>query len=988
MKRLLFLFCLFAFSLVTIENAPAGFVRKFVLGIPFGNLNQLPFPRDLIGYYDTLAVSQYTVIDKSPSGEHTAIDGQYLTIEPGQTITGLDDSASITSHGGTATVSLLSGTLSCSGGGTLFDIVLDNGTVYTCGESTGDYIYPATADEPIGTLVGFSDDWDSSPLTGHSWNSESYTLADGTQYFDNLFANAVPTGVFLPATYTVYQADEHDTFTQDVVITGTGAEETDYIVQLNLHHGSFVGDITEADVFLNGKSRTDFNDVRFYDGETELQYYRYSYGNYEIISDDSNVGRKAAHYGPDGAIYNEDDVGVYKIVDNTGKKYIYDYGEVVFVDSQGNVFVVKNNILYKTPDSGLTWSAVMDMTAISGIIIPHSGFVEDSSGNLYFGRYQYAFEVKIYKSEDWGDTWSDITPEGYEENRHVHGLHVDSNQTPEAIYASIDTPPVIVKTTDGGETWTEIPNAPCSDDFNQMISGPGYRLVGGEASSYNTPAICRSEDDITWVPVLDVEQTIMGMQRFNDAIYAFGSSSEEDWGYATVWRSIDEGLTWEAIWVGKYLVPSTISSGLRYPTPPGTPHNETEEQIQIGATPREGYYKNSRLYDGGDHYSGIFYIKIPTLPADGMILSIKTGQGSETTSNSGILPDGIFTVREKVGESDPLHRGKANIVTVTNTGKAKKNLTVTGYAHQFNGVTGKGLLATPVVLSGDWAIRVRFRVDNLSENRSIIGGDNSTEGVLWVKTAKTTAMYINATNTAVMGATVFEPDRDYEIYIKREGSIITYLQKDLTNGTEVSNFMEGIDTSDVTLRYIGDYGSYEWAGVIPRITIYNANGNIQHDWILETGPASQGVFYDVVGGNHATMVDLPETVTTDYCLGSYLFENGFELSGTTYIPAVSDSTSAAGNALTNGPGVLSDDTPVTLAVTSCTEISNADADDELWTTAATGVPKQVVPSDLLDMAGDITWSSSSIRRWEAAIYGDIDANQETKIDSYFSRRYP
>ncbi len=114
--------------------------------------------------------------DLSTTATHEATPGISLYIDVTYSITfaGMDAEVTIVSHGGTATVSLSSGTLTCSVAGSLFDILLSDGTFYACNQNTGNKILPNENGDIEGVLVGFTldDDWIESALYGSTKHNE------------------------------------------------------------------------------------------------------------------------------------------------------------------------------------------------------------------------------------------------------------------------------------------------------------------------------------------------------------------------------------------------------------------------------------------------------------------------------------------------------------------------------------------------------------------------------------------------------------------------------------------------------------------------------------------------------------------------------------------------------------------------------------------------------------------------------------------------
>ena len=140
-----------------------------------------PSASDMLVYLRSVDSTGAYLIDSKATGDYEVELGQYLAMGTVPTITfaGMDAGVTVASHSGTATVSLSSGTLSCSVAGTLYDLILSDGSVYSCGEGGSDeYIYgthPTLGAAIEGVLVGgtLPADRQESPLFGHTWSNYS-----------------------------------------------------------------------------------------------------------------------------------------------------------------------------------------------------------------------------------------------------------------------------------------------------------------------------------------------------------------------------------------------------------------------------------------------------------------------------------------------------------------------------------------------------------------------------------------------------------------------------------------------------------------------------------------------------------------------------------------------------------------------------------------------------------------------------------------------
>lgn len=407
-----------------------------------------------------------------------------------------------------------------------------------------------------------------------------------------------------------------------ISLSGTGQEETDYIVPLNIHRGAELGDSGATEVFMNGLVGTDFSGLGAYlfDG-TELEFFIASHGNHELVFDNAKTGRHNI-VAPDGKIYassvpDRGGPGVPGGVDvstDNGATWTNIYAsaaDILLVDSRGYIYIYGGNEVLRSTDGGDNWSVVLDLASVSGEV-QWEGTAEDSSGNIYIGQYQPGMTAVIRKSTDGGATFPSVWED--ESARHVHGLGIDPYTG--YIYAGIDEPAGLLRSTDDGATWEYIWDDTAAD-VNQMYFGDGFRLFcAGAGGAAEGSALTRTTDDETFTTVMPQGQAVMSIQELNGDLFAFAISYAKD-RYPKIIKSTDNGLTWETIWMSHEADDSAFS-GYEWVTAAGIPSGSSENQLLVGANSSGSItYPHARLFNGGNHYQALIYVKIPTLPADG-----------------------------------------------------------------------------------------------------------------------------------------------------------------------------------------------------------------------------------------------------------------------------------------------------------------------------------------------------------------------------------
>jgi photosystem II stability/assembly factor-like uncharacterized protein len=172
------------------------------------------------------------------------------------------------------------------------------------------------------------------------------------------------------------------------------------------------------------------------------------------------------------------------------------FRNIEFLDENIGFLGTLNQKFYKTIDGGTTWSLVTNITpnpvAICGL--------DCVGASTVYGCGTYYGPPLIIKSTDSGNTWQYIDMSAY-----ANAL-VDINFINENIgFVSGNniTGGVILKTTDGGVTWTELLNTGTNGDFVwklQVLSSNNNVLFGAvEAATPNIGRLAKSIDGgLTW----------------------------------------------------------------------------------------------------------------------------------------------------------------------------------------------------------------------------------------------------------------------------------------------------------------------------------------------------------------------------------------------------------------------------------------------------------------------------------------------------------
>jgi hypothetical protein len=234
-------------------------------------------------------------------------------------------------------------------------------------------------------------------------------------------------------------------------------------------------------------------------------------------------------------------------------------GQALTVDSRGYIHAsahggASSSGIWTSTDNGSTFTLNLDTTALA----QPGGFwsiEEDADGRLFAGYYHShaaSTGAIIYRSTngvDWTEAWDGVSET--KTARHIHGISVD--RATGYVYATVGDSgtwesPIIVRSTDHGDTWARILNS--APQMVGSVAGVGYRLFGTDVPG-SRAALYRTTDDTTYIEVLSVPLSSdclwIRIDPVTRYVYAgFGGSTATS-GTAGIWRSKDSGLTWDQV---------------------------------------------------------------------------------------------------------------------------------------------------------------------------------------------------------------------------------------------------------------------------------------------------------------------------------------------------------------------------------------------------------------------------------------------------------
>jgi hypothetical protein len=425
-------------------------------------------------------------------------------------------------------------------------------------------------------------------------------------------------GIDFDGLYQAKNAGEYHS--ENIHIDGAYAGD-DKIIILNFHKNMPKFTPANNDIFFEGKAQNNFSDVRILDSQGNfIPFDILSQGNYDILTDNTLPVNARVDTLSDGTPISSFDTNSVSIFNGTTWEVISpDCGKLVFVALGDIIYTIKNNKIYRSEAPYDTFNIVLDFS----IMDDGDGFVfqksmgQFSSGELICGRYQSAWDVKIFRSIDNGITWNLC----YETKdfQHVHGVYVDKFQNPEVGYAGFDGGGAVMRTLDKGLTWERLSGTIQSSDNVVAYAEQGFRLITGETSIVGGHSLIKTVDDVNFYPVLSNGKGYYQIQRLNNALYSGGISTNDSQG-ASIIRSIDDGETWKTVFSIGEMNEGGASDGFRHI---GKATIGGVEQILAGCQTK-GKYSSLRIFDGGDNYHAMVILKTQ-IPIEGLDIKVESG---------------------------------------------------------------------------------------------------------------------------------------------------------------------------------------------------------------------------------------------------------------------------------------------------------------------------------------------------------------------------
>ena len=260
--------------------------------------------------------------------------------------------------------------------------------------------------------------------------------------------------------------------------------------------------------------------------------------------------------------------------------------------------LVAEEYLARSTDSGATWEQRPLPGAISGYPRPEISFVSDHEGWFTSGGSPEtqcnAEVVGVWHTVDAGATWHSLGTNGVSD-RQCKGLLSFADSTHGFMDAwDPNHPPVIYRTTDGGQSWSA--SAPIPDPPGFKTVGAGFVLQPGLVHAYG-PALL--------LPAVSPDGGVQYVFRSTDggATWIYQASRPTHGGFAIVtasrWLQILPGQSVETTDAGKswhpYASDYAQAAG-------GAPDVVFADPLVGYATVRGGI---SRTVDGGGHWAAI-----------------------------------------------------------------------------------------------------------------------------------------------------------------------------------------------------------------------------------------------------------------------------------------------------------------------------------------------------------------------------------------------
>lgn len=199
--------------------------------------------------------------------------------------------------------------------------------------------------------------------------------------------------------------------------------------------------------------------------------------------------------------------------------------------------------VYKSLDGGRNWTS---LSGIANHSVRALAMWKGNSQVLVAGAID-----GVFQTENGGETWKRISPEGHAEIKNVDSIAIDPSD-PRTIYTGTFHLPW--KTTDGGNTWFSIKNGIIddSDIFTIEIdqSNPAHVFASACSGIYETPSAGQQWKKVLGIPATSRRTYAITLAPGNPQIIFAGTSEG-------LWRSMDGGERWSRL-TSKSLVVNAV----------------------------------------------------------------------------------------------------------------------------------------------------------------------------------------------------------------------------------------------------------------------------------------------------------------------------------------------------------------------------------------------------------------------------------------------
>jgi photosystem II stability/assembly factor-like uncharacterized protein len=177
--------------------------------------------------------------------------------------------------------------------------------------------------------------------------------------------------------------------------------------------------------------------------------------------------------------------------------------------TSATLWVATSQGLFKSTDRGVTWRSLIEWNR--GKFHPKRVLIDPKSPSTVYlltGESDSRFdEEAIWKTTDGGETWSRMPD--YLGSGATQDLALDPND-PDVLYLTKNWDGVF-KTTDGGQTWEPINSGLPSDPVDELVCAKAVAVDPRDSAVYVSASACRSAEPVgifestdggaTWVPV-------------------------------------------------------------------------------------------------------------------------------------------------------------------------------------------------------------------------------------------------------------------------------------------------------------------------------------------------------------------------------------------------------------------------------------------------------------------------------------------------------